>query len=287
MVKIQEDALLEGLRYDDQDVEQPPSFVLLACGLLVLFVQWVLMTFFMPFFALSGPGSKISANVQGFVFAAFPAGTAAAAPFIGKLLVKFGTRNTVLAGLGLMTVFISLFGLIPTLVAEGASMEYLLMLTGFLYGACSTLAETGTYAILTYSYPDKLVPFLTPSPHRAPHRMMRHLAAGEGVCRYRDYGGRGCNPRPCLRGYSLRPAHLIRLRGSVHGLLSGLCGSATADLLSHPSIYAQLLHRRGWPRRKLILRYMHPSSHHVIISRLRHWRLLQLHFTYYANKTAE
>jgi len=132
------------------------SYVLLVCGLLVLFVQWVLMTFFMPFFALSGPGSRISASVQGFIFASFPAGTAVAAPFISTLLIRFGTRNTVVTGLIFMSIFVIFFGIVPSLVVSDTALPIVLTLVGFAYGAFSTLAETGTYAILTYTYPDSL-----------------------------------------------------------------------------------------------------------------------------------
>jgi MFS family permease len=93
--------------------------------------------------------------MQGLIFASFPAGTTATAPFIGSTISRLGARTTVIVGLGCMSVFTILFGFTPTLVSDEL-VPFFLVVFGLLYGAGSSFAESGTFAILSNSFPDDL-----------------------------------------------------------------------------------------------------------------------------------
>lgn len=111
----------------------------------------MLMTFLAPFFPRSSPGLKISPHFQGLIFAAFPAGSVIVSSFVGKFMQTLGTRNTVVIGLASMGLFTILFGFTPYF---GGPSVAIFMTFAFCYGAGSTLAETGVYAIVSTAFSD-------------------------------------------------------------------------------------------------------------------------------------
>ena len=97
---------------------------------------------------------------------------AAVATFVGGIMHKLGARATIGLGLVCMSAFTLLFGLSPVIAraiaadqggseqhmqeVEEAVLPWLFIGFAFMYGAGSTLAETGAFAQLTNLFPDDL-----------------------------------------------------------------------------------------------------------------------------------
>jgi MFS family permease len=104
------------------------------------------------FFPLSQPGSKISLSFQGVIFGAFSAGNALAAPFVAPLMVRWGIKRCIISGLLGMIVFTILFGTVPFVFSSATALPIAFSVYAFLYGATSSMAETGIFSILATKY---------------------------------------------------------------------------------------------------------------------------------------
>ena len=68
--------------------------------------------------------------------------------YVYVFLCPMVLQATVVLGLGCMVVFTLAFGAVP-FVLEGVAASWTFTVLGFLYGCGSTLAEMGSYAMVT------------------------------------------------------------------------------------------------------------------------------------------
>eukprot|EP01064_Diplonema_japonicum_P022351 TRINITY_DN3205_c0_g3_i1.p1 TRINITY_DN3205_c0_g3~~TRINITY_DN3205_c0_g3_i1.p1 ORF type:complete len:576 (+),score=67.35 TRINITY_DN3205_c0_g3_i1:48-1730(+) len=158
-----------GLQNNDDDESDGESVItllqeksrnkILIVSLFIVFVRYGIATFISPFFPTYCDDHDISTMFQGFIFSAYPSGMAIMGIFGAKLILKIGTRTSVITGMVFTALTTSLFGLIPDIAdALGVGPDvykYWFLIVYFLSGFIGSLADTGVIIICGEKFKDK------------------------------------------------------------------------------------------------------------------------------------
>ncbi len=133
---------------------------LLLVAFLILFVRYVVATFLSAFFPQVASEQGISGTAEGLIFAAYPLGMAVTSTATASLILRWGTRTSIMMGLVLCGVSTALFGFVPDFAdSAGGGVPTLQAMYAGLYfanGLLGGLADTGVLILVSNKFKDKL-----------------------------------------------------------------------------------------------------------------------------------
>ena len=107
----------------------------------VLFVRYCIATMISPFFPQRAEEDGIEPWMNGLIFAAYPLGMAITSAFAARLIIRIGTRASVIAGMSMTAITTVGFGLVPDVMPAG-TLQWGFLTVYFINGLFGALAET-------------------------------------------------------------------------------------------------------------------------------------------------
>ena len=136
------------------------EYDVLVVSLLVCFVRYGIATFMSPFFPSYCDKHGISSTFNGLIFAAYPTGMALMSLFGPVLILRMGTKTSVLIGLVATAIMTAFFGFVPDVIPTGHAhrstlLPFLFLLTYFVSGFIGSLSDAGVIMICGERYKEK------------------------------------------------------------------------------------------------------------------------------------
>ena len=129
---------------------------------LILFARYVIATFLSAFFPQITTQEGMSSTWEGIVFAAYPAGMAICSVVSPTLILRWGTRTSIMIGLLTCGLSTAIFGMVPdicTFIGKEGDVQMLqYMYTGayFLNGLIGGLSDTGVLILVSAKFKDNI-----------------------------------------------------------------------------------------------------------------------------------
>ena len=132
--------------------------VLLMIIYAILFTRYVIATFLSAFFPQVTTQQGISGTWEGVIFAAYPVGMALTSIAAPTLILRWGTRTSIMIGLLTCSLSTVLFGMVPDLINihNVTHLQYMYTLSYFSNGFFGGLADTGVLILVSSSFKDKI-----------------------------------------------------------------------------------------------------------------------------------
>lgn len=124
----------------------------------VLFARYVIATFLSAFFPQVTTQQGINGRWEGVIFAAYPVGMALTSMAAPTLILRWGSRTSIMIGLLTCSLSTVMFGLVPDFVDvnDVSSLQYMYTLWYFFNGFFGGLADTGVLILVSAAFKDKI-----------------------------------------------------------------------------------------------------------------------------------